>query len=151
MTRSRDRLSVDDMAARVEAIASGIGAIAERLGRVEEDMTEVTSVAEITSAASEQVTATAQETSSAAVEMAGSAVELADTASELSRLVAAFTLRWHLTGGCAGESVGVCTTRSWSPTGRHRRRISWRRLSDARMSGRRRSRCSSPRRRRTGR
>jgi methyl-accepting chemotaxis protein len=85
--------SVDDMAARVEAIASGIGAIADRIGRVEEDMSEVTSVAEITSAASEQVTATAQETTSAAIEMASSAAALADTAGELSRLVTAFTLR----------------------------------------------------------
>ena len=85
--------SVDDMAARVEAIATGITAIAERIGRVEEDMSEVNSVAEITSAASEQVTATAQETTSAAIEMAGSAAALADTASELSRLVTAFTLR----------------------------------------------------------
>jgi methyl-accepting chemotaxis protein len=85
--------SVDDMAARVEAIATGISAIAERIGRVEDDMGEVTSVAEITSAASQQVTAVAQETSGAAQEMAGSAAALADTAGELSRLVAGFTLR----------------------------------------------------------
>jgi methyl-accepting chemotaxis protein len=85
--------SVDDMAARVEAIVNGISAIAERIGRVEDDMGEVTSVAEITSAASQQVTAVAQETSGAAQEMAGSASALADTAGELSRLVAGFTLR----------------------------------------------------------
>ncbi len=85
--------SVDDMAARVEAIAAAIAQIAEQVHGVEQDMGEVTSVAEVTSAASEEVTATAQETSVSAQQMAGSANALAETASELSQLVAAFTLR----------------------------------------------------------